>query len=169
MLSLHRTQHKEKTAAQLGDMVEGIRKVCGGKDEGIDVDMLEQVRKDAAGDPEQVKKILAGNIKGLGPTGIDIFLRGVQVQWEEFYPFADERLLKDAAAFGLISEKDAQDRKKGAIALAEKVANGGKVKHEEGGEALAQRERFVKLLEVLIGLDLEKKVEQAQKQIAAHA
>ncbi len=74
-----RTQHKEKTAAQLGDLAEGVKKLCGGKEEGEEVDGLVQVRKEAGGDPEKLKKILTKGIKGVGPTGVGIFLRGVQV------------------------------------------------------------------------------------------
>ncbi len=90
-----------------------------------------------------------------------------QVEWEEFYPYSDERCLKDAARFGLISESDAAgDLSKAAQKLADAVI--GDASTEQGKQdGRLQRERFVKLLEVLIGLDLEKRVDEAVKKAGA--
>ncbi|KAK2728333.1 hypothetical protein CKAH01_11130 [Colletotrichum kahawae] len=145
-----RTQHKEKSAAQLGDLVEGVRGICGHDGEGEEDGSVEQMEglraqvKDSKSVEEaqkKVEKILTGGIKGIGPTGAGIFLRRVQGDWEEVFPYADQRALEVAVKFGLIEEGD------GAQELAESV-------EDDRGE-------FVRLLDVLVGIQLEKKTEEA--------
>ncbi|KAI3554940.1 hypothetical protein CABS01_11653 [Colletotrichum abscissum] len=160
-----RTQHKEKTAVQLGDLVEGVRKICGG---GGDDDEKEGGKKEDGKDEEdegdtekmtalremvkgmkaeeaqkKVEKALTDGIKGVGPTGAGIFLRRVQEEWEEVFPYADKRALEAAVEFGIIKESD------GARELAE--VNEG------------DRGKFVRMLDVLVGIQLEKKMEEALK------
>jgi hypothetical protein len=38
---------------------------------------------------------------GIGPTGTDIFLRGVQAIWPEFHPYVDRKALDGARRLGL--------------------------------------------------------------------
>lgn len=143
-----RTQHKEKTAAQLGDVVDGIRELCGEKDEDKELDHLEGLRdqikdlKSATEVQEALVKKLT-TIKGIGPGVASIFLRRIQGEWEEVFPYVDEKGLKAARAFGLITDKE------GAEDLAEKVGS--------------DRRKFVRLLDTLIGIELEKKEEEALK------
>ncbi|KAI3528049.1 hypothetical protein CSPX01_16497 [Colletotrichum filicis] len=160
-----RTQHKEKTAVQLGDLVEGVRKICGGggdddekeggkkedgKDEEDEGDIekmtaLREIVKGMKGEEAQkkVEEVLTDGIKGVGPTGAGIFLRRVQEEWEEVFPYADKRALEAAVEFGIIKESD------GARELAE--VNEG------------DRGKFVRMLDVLVGIQLEKKMEEALK------
>lgn len=146
-----RTQHKEKTATQLGDLVDGLRKITGSDDEEAAI-QLSAVQKEAAKASshkeavEAVHNLLTKEIKGLGPTGVSIFLRQVQKHpdWKCVFPFIDERGLKLAVHYGLVEDG------KGAEKGAEDIAN------------LVERDpkRFVKLLDVLVGIDLEKKTEE---------
>lgn len=68
-------------------------------------------------------------------------MRRVQVDFDEVFPYCDDRSLADAVKFGLIEEGE------GAEALAA-VVDGS-------------RDKFVRLLDVLVGLDLEKKLDEA--------
>lgn len=140
-----RTQHKEKTASQLGDLCEGIKELCG-NDEG-DQSELKGVRemiKSIESPQEAQEKVVEvlTKIKGIGPGGAAIFLRRVQADWDEVYPFADDRSLSAAREFGLI-------------------------KADEGAEELAKvtedRGQYVRLLDTLVGIELEKKVDEAKK------
>jgi hypothetical protein len=153
-----RTQHKEKTASQLGDLVDGLRTITGSNDEesAIKIRAVQKEAEKAASHAEAVEKtrhLLTSNIKGLGPTGVDIFLRQVQRQpgWESIFPFIDDRALKLAARYGLVGEgKDAEE---GAKELAKLVDN--------------DSQKMVKLLDVLIGIDLEKKTDETLKEVCA--
>jgi len=144
-----RTQHKEKTAAQLGDVVDGIRELCGEKDDDKELDHLEGLRdqikdlKSATEVQEALVKKLT-TIKGIGPGVASLFLRRIQGDWEEVYPYADDKGLKAARTFGLITEKEGADELAGKI---------GK-----------DRKKFVRLLDTLIGIELEKKVDEALKE-----
>ena len=143
-----RTQHKEKTAGQLGDVIDGIRELCGEKDDDKELDHLEGLRDEVKdiGSPQEVQEALVKKlttIKGIGPGVASIFLRRIQGDWEEAYPYADDRCLGAARQFGLIEEKDGPD------VLAEKVGK--------------DRQKFVRVLDTLIGIQLEKKMEEALK------
>jgi hypothetical protein len=142
-----RTQHKEKTAAQLGDLVEGVKELCGeGAGEG-DLSDLQGLKEqldglDPAAAQAKVKEVLT-KIKGIGPGVVGIFLRRVQGDWEEVYPYADVRSLAVAKRFGMLEAEE------GVSALVDKV---------EG-----DRRGLVRLLDTLIGLDLEKVVDAAME------
>jgi len=152
-----RTQHKEKTAVQLGDLVSGVRDLCGGTTDQEDLSELAGIREKLQGKkkktttPEEarneVEKMLR-TIKGIGPGVVGIFLRRVQADWGEVFPFADERGLRAARSFGLVKEGE------GARELMEAVGT------DSGDEG---RRRYVKVLDTLVGLDLEKKVEEGMK------
>lgn len=140
-----RTQHKEKTASQLGDVVDGLREICGTENDA-DISELKQVHekikgKNTADAQDEVKRILT-RIKGIGPGGVGIFLRRVQVDWPEVYPYVDDKSLAVAREFGLVEEGE------GAEQLS------GKVKSSK---------EFGRLLDTLVGLGLEKKIEEARR------
>ncbi|KPI34455.1 uncharacterized protein AB675_1404 [Cyphellophora attinorum] len=142
-----RTQHKEKTATQLGDLVEGVRAICGDDD----LENLEGLRKqlkglDVKAAQDKVQEVLTDGIKGVGPTGVGIFLRRVQGQWEEVFPYVDDRALAAAREFGLVDGN-------GKLGSARDLA---KLLNDDQAE-------FVKLLDVLIGIQLEKKMDEALK------
>ena len=141
-----RTQHKERTASLLGDLCDGIKDLCGEDEE--DLSELAGVHEKIKGvkAPEEAQKTIVDTltkIKGIGPGVASIFLRRVQRDWEEVFPYIDDRSLKAAKAFGLVSEEG------GAAELKDKV----------GGD----REKYVRLVDVLVGLELEKKVDEAMK------
>lgn len=147
-----RTQHKEKTAGQLGNLVDGIRDMCGEKDDDKELDHLEGLRDQVKdlGSPGEVQKALVDKlttIKGVGPGVASIFLRRIQGDWEEVYPYADDRCLNSARAFGLITEKE------GVEELAEKVGK--------------DRRGFARVLDTLIGIELEKKLDEATEKAGA--
>jgi len=144
-----RTQHKEKTATQLGDLVNGIREICSPSSHEEGLSALSGVRGQIQGkSPEEARETverMLKKIKGIGPGVVGIFLRRVQGDWGEVFPFADERGLKAARAFGLVKEGDGAEALRGAV----------------GGEGDEGRGRYVRVLDVLVGLELEKKVEEA--------
>ncbi|WWD16521.1 hypothetical protein CI109_100948 [Kwoniella shandongensis] len=135
-----RTQHKDKTAIQMGDLVDGVRGLNGEGEE----DSLGGIRRAIQGlgtfEAQERTGHMLRSIKGIGPIGVGVFLRRIQEDWPEVFPFADNRCLNDARAFGLITERQ------GPRELSELV---------EG-----DRQRFVKLLDTLIGLDLERKLDE---------
>ncbi|KAK4686165.1 hypothetical protein P7C73_g3963, partial [Tremellales sp. Uapishka_1] len=140
-----RTQHKEKTASQLGDLVEGVRELCGDGASEEDLAGLVGVREKIKGMKvdeavKVVEKTLTA-IKGIGPGGVTIFLRRVQADWEEVFPYADGKSMEAAVAMGLVSKGV------GAEELA-KIVDG-------------DRAKYVRLLDVLVGLNLEKKLDEA--------
>ncbi|WP_420452320.1 hypothetical protein [Ilumatobacter sp.] len=61
---------------------------------------LRRVRERADGDVEVASRLLR-EFTGIGRLGASIFLREVQVAWDEFQPFVDERALDQAGALSL--------------------------------------------------------------------
>ncbi|MEV5772459.1 endonuclease [Streptomyces antimycoticus] len=80
-------RYDERTATQLGEAAELVNREYGGD--------LRRMRE--AGDP---KKLLP-EIKGIGPAGVNIFLREVQGVWPEFAPYFDRKALEGAERVGL--------------------------------------------------------------------
>ncbi|MCQ8830383.1 endonuclease [Streptomyces malaysiensis] len=80
-------RYDERTATQLGEAAELVNREYGGD--------LRRMRK--AGDP---KKLLRG-INGIGPAGVNIFLREAQGLWPEFAPYFDRKALEGAERVGL--------------------------------------------------------------------
>ena len=136
-----RTQHKEKTASLLGDLCEGVKDLCG--EEENDLSELDGVHAKIKGvkDPKEAQKIVVDtltDIKGVGPGVASIFLRRVQADWEEVFPYMDARAEKAARAYGVIGGGE------GAAELQKKVGS--------------DRAKFARLVDTLVGLDLEKKI-----------
>ncbi|WRT65685.1 uncharacterized protein IL334_002630 [Kwoniella shivajii] len=131
-----RTQHKEKTAVQFGDLVDGVRGLNGEGEE----DSLNGIKRAIEGLPvDQAQKRVGDmlrSIKYIGPVGVGIFLRRIQGQWKEVFPYVDERCLGAAKAIGLIGENEGAEEM-------------GKLAGGDGAN-------LVRLLDTLIGLDLEK-------------
>ncbi|PWN34611.1 uncharacterized protein FA14DRAFT_32065 [Meira miltonrushii] len=147
-----RTQHKDKTASQLGDLVEGLRGICKSEEDVISLKAVCDVCKKANTQEEaieEVKSFLTANVKGLGPTGVEIFLRRIQShdEWQAVYPFIDERAANTAHQLGLTSTADAKSAAK-------------ELQKSLGKDASPTT--FVRLIDVLVGLGLEKKVEEVK-------
>lgn len=170
-----RTQHKEKTAEQLGNLAQGLVSLCGEKQADSLTSVLDQAlentsdKSDSFAVAEQIKTSLTKEINGLGPGGVDIFLRRIQAQWHQVFPFADKRTLETAVQFKLIDSKDLDQgvqnaTKKLAAKIAEHVGFPlDKANKSDDEEAECGRWWLVRTLDVLIGLDVEKKVPEALK------
>ncbi|MFI1291979.1 endonuclease [Streptomyces sp. NPDC020792] len=80
-------RYDERTATMLGEGAELLLERYGGD--------LRKLREQ--GDPEKALR----DIPGLGPTGVDIFLRAVQTVWPEFAPYVDRKARDGAKRLGL--------------------------------------------------------------------
>jgi endonuclease III len=92
---LHRagyTRYQERTATMLGETAETALERYRGD--------LRRLRDEAGRDPKAERRLLKG-FKGIGDVGADIFLREVQVAWDEVFPFADRRAGEAAGRLGL--------------------------------------------------------------------
>ncbi|WAU83783.1 endonuclease [Streptomyces sp. Qhu-G9] len=90
-------RYDERTATQLGDGAELLLTRWGGD--------LRRMREAAGGDPAELRGLLR-EIPGLGPAGVDIFLREVQRVWPEVSPHLDAKALQGAARLGLPERPD---------------------------------------------------------------
>ncbi len=85
-------RYDERTASQLGEACDLLLETYDGD--------LRQLRDAAEQDPAQEKELLQ-QIKGIGPTGADIFLREAQSAWPELVPYVDDRTRDEAKQLGL--------------------------------------------------------------------
>ncbi|MCJ1332084.1 hypothetical protein MMC10_008776 [Thelotrema lepadinum] len=148
-----KTQHKDKTAAQLGrvaDMV--VEKFSKGKAEDAS---LEGVREAARKDMDEESDLLTNSIKGIGKTGMSIFFRRIQWLWPECYPYVDERTEKALIELGLPPEPE-ELRK-----LVEENWDEVPKDIQEGKDIEARKRRaFVIALERATGAQLENNINQ---------
>lgn len=140
-----RTQHKDKTA----DEIELIADAVSENDWHND---LGRIRELCSSDVAAERDTLRKGVKGLGPTGLDIFYRRVQWQWEEAFPFVDTRTASALENLGLPGKPQE---------LVEMIGEAwGVLEFEEEmklAEEVSRRRAFVTLLERAVGADLEKK------------
>lgn len=133
-----KTQHRQKTAAQLGGLAQVV--VDEKWDEEND-GSLKGLLKVTSGKESELRKVLKGKIKGMGDTGVDIFLRRVQgcKGWERIGWFVDGKTGDALKELGL-------------------PTNGEEIKKlvEEIGEADV-RMNYVLVLERALGIILEGK------------
>jgi hypothetical protein len=148
-----KTQHKGKTADQLGLVAKVVlEKFTSSKDK--DGAQLTKVLEDSDGDIDDALATLKENIKGLGETGLNIFLRRVQWLWDAGYPFVDGKTRLALRELGLPGEADElkKDLESHWKALrVDRVA--GKSEDEK------KRRAFVMILERAIGADLENQLQ----------
>jgi endonuclease III len=85
-------RYDERTATMLGQTAEMVLEHYRGD--------LRRLRDEAERDVGREKALLT-RFKGIGDVGADIFLREVQVAWDEVYPYADAKVLDAAAELGL--------------------------------------------------------------------
>ncbi|KAG9712046.1 hypothetical protein KCU73_g16990, partial [Aureobasidium melanogenum] len=93
-----KTQHKDKTAEQIGLVADVVAHKFSKNDTDTSLD---KVREQASKGWDMERDLLQENIKGLGKTGLDIFFRRVQWLWPEAYPFVDEKSSRGIEKLGL--------------------------------------------------------------------
>ncbi|KAF2227623.1 hypothetical protein BDZ85DRAFT_254597 [Elsinoe ampelina] len=145
-----RTQHKDKTATQIGLVAQVVSEKFASNDTDTS---LEAVRKEAGKGWDAERDLLQKEIKGLGKTGLDIFFRRVQWLWEEAYPFVDERTARGVEKLGL--PKDAEGLRKAIDENWKEIKKDGLPKDEKQ----AKRRAFVIVCERATSADLEGKGE----------
>jgi len=153
-----RTQHKEKTAGEISLVADVIADKFSTSD-ATDAS-LEKVRKEAEKDVDRIRDLLKTNIKGVGKTGLDIFVRRVQWLWPECYPFMDDRTSQAAKALGLPDDALELDQ------LVEKLWESLDTDAIEGEGDEKKRRAFVIILERLVGAQLENKVDDVLQEAA---
>jgi len=94
-------RYDESTSRMLGDTAAMLVERYGGD--------LRKLRE-AAGRDVGRERALLKECKGLGDVGVSIFLREVQLAWDEIYPFVDQRALEAAGRLGLESDAKALAR-----------------------------------------------------------
>jgi endonuclease III len=90
-------RYDERTASQLGEACQLLLERYSGD--------LRQLREAAERDPAREKELLQ-EVKGIGPTGADIFLREAQAAWPELAPYVDPRAREEAGNLGLPKNPD---------------------------------------------------------------
>ncbi|MDQ6675532.1 MAG: endonuclease [Chloroflexota bacterium] len=90
-------RYDERTSTMLGDTAALVLQKYGGD--------LRKLR-DAAGRNVRREHRLLQEFKGIGPIGADIFLREVQVAWDEAFPYADRKVLRAARRLGLPADAE---------------------------------------------------------------
>ncbi|MGW4911870.1 endonuclease [Streptomyces sp. NPDC004270] len=88
----HYRRYDERTATQLAEVADRLLERYGGD--------LRKLREAAGGDVEECKRLLR-ELPGMGPVGVDIFLREAQGVWPEVAPYFDAKALQGAARLGL--------------------------------------------------------------------
>jgi len=146
-----RTQHKEKTAAEIGLIADVVLEKFTSKDDKEGTQM-QKLRDDCDRDVMEERETLKSSIKGLGKTGLDIFFRRVQWLWDAAYPFIDDRTTESLYKLGLPRERE--DLQKAIEQHWSKLDS----KHVAGDdEEMKKRRAFVTILERATGADLEDK------------
>ena len=158
-----RTQHKDKTAAQMGDIADVVLERFT-NDDDKEGKMLQKVRDMCDKDIDKEMALLKENINGLGKTGLDIFFRRVQWIWDAAYMFMDEKSLHGLKKLGLPDDgqelNDLFDEHWSSIDKSNLV---GKTDEEK------KKRAFVTVLERATGADLEGKIDALLEAAAAAA
>ncbi|KAK3714079.1 hypothetical protein LTR37_008108 [Vermiconidia calcicola] len=148
-----RTQHKAKTAEEIGQIANVIlEKFTTSADK--DGTQLQKLLDDSGNDVDKALDTLKASIKGLGETGIKIFLRRIQWLWSSGYPYIDDRTMHSLGKLGL--PEDAEELE-GLIA--KHWSKFDKKRLAGDDEAARKRRAFVTVLERAVGADLEGKVD----------
>ena len=122
-------RYDERTSTMLGQTAEMVLEQYGGD--------LRRLREEAGRDVEEEKRRLQA-FKGIGKVGADIFLREVQVVWDEVYPYADAKVLQAAKKLDLGNDVEALAK-------------------------LTSRDQFARLVAALIRVDLRHSYEEIRE------
>lgn len=144
-----RTQHKAKTAEQVGLIGEVVAELFAEDESDTSLD---KVREQAKHQWDGERDLLQKNIKGLGKTGLDIFFRRVQWLWPEAFPSFDARTAKAVEKLGLPTAPE--DLVKAIDTHWGKLDTG---KLTKGDQARVKRRAFVVVCDRAISADLEGK------------
>lgn len=88
-------RYDESTSRYLGDLTGFLLERYKGD--------LRRLREEAGRDPEAERRKLR-DFKGIGRVGADIFMREVQVAWDEVFPFMDKKAADSAERLGLSAD-----------------------------------------------------------------
>lgn len=91
-------RYDERTSRMFGDTADLMMEEYRGD--------LRNLRSAADGDLDEMRRRLK-DFKGIGDAGADLFLREVQVAWDEVYPFLDSRSAGLARKFGFPDDAQA--------------------------------------------------------------
>lgn len=91
-------RYDERTSTMLGKTSELLITKYNGD--------LRELREEAGRNAKREHKLLQ-QFSGIGPVGADIFLREVQLLWNENYPYADARVLESARRMKLATSAQA--------------------------------------------------------------
>lgn len=152
-----KTQHKDKTASQMGtlaDVVLGEFTADGDKEGKLMAKLLQEGEK---GDMDGAAEALRKHVKGLGTTGLEIFFRRVQWLWPAAYPNVDGRTADALRMLGL--PQDGQELVDLLEGSWKKVDGKAKGELAGEGEAAKKRRAFVVVLERATGAQLEDKID----------
>ncbi|KAH0379693.1 hypothetical protein KCU92_g8025, partial [Aureobasidium melanogenum] len=144
-----KTQHKDKTAEQIGLVADVVAHKFSKNDTDTSLD---KVREQASKGWDMERDLLQENIKGLGKTGLDIFFRRVQWLWPEAYPFVDEKSSRGIEKLGLPKHPDEL-----AKVLDRYWAKLDTSNLEKGDKEMQKRRAFVVICERATSADLEGK------------
>lgn len=147
-----RTQHKDKTAAQMGIIADAVLEDFTSKDDK-DGTQLQKIRDEYGEDVDGAAEALRKSIKGLGKTGLEIFFRRVQWIWTASFPNIDGRTADSLRMLGL---------PQGSAELEKLIDERWKkleTKHLAGDDEVKKRRAFVVLLERATGAQLEHKID----------
>lgn len=139
-----KTQHRQKTASELGGLAQAIVDEKWDEDgDGTLKGLLKHVEGEQCNLAGNLRTLLKGRVKGLGDTGLDIFLRRVQgcESWEGIGWFVDGKTRNALEKLGLPDDPNAVKRLVGD-----------------------QRRDFVVVLERTLGIVLEGKQEELRTQ-----
>lgn len=146
-----RTQHKDKTAAQMGSIADAVLNKFTASDDKEGA-QLGKLLADSGADMDKASAALKEHIKGLGTTGLEIFFRRIQWLWTSAYPNVDGRTADSLRVLGLpqdgqelvdlikshwkdvkssdLAGKDEDERKRRAYVLILERATGAQLEHK---------------------------------------
>lgn len=148
-----RTQHKDKTAAQMGTVADVVLEHFTSKDDSQGT-QLGKLLEECGDDVGQAADLLKRSIKGLGKTGLEIFFRRVQWIWTAAFPNVDSRTADALRLLGLPQDGEQ------LVALVDEFWDDLETDGLAGeGEDAKKRRAFVVLLERATGAELEHKID----------
>lgn len=153
-LEAARTQHKAKTAQQMGGLADVVLEKFSGDGDGEGV-YLQGLKEADDGSADRIRQVLTKSVKGMGKTGCDIFLRRVQGYWDEVYPFVDAKSASCLQGLGLPGDgeglRDVMEECWGSLDVSGVAGRGRKESKEKKMMA------FVLVVERAVGGELEGK------------